>query len=83
MAPFTWLDHPSGTVGYFVDTASNKALNGFYLVPGADRTGESATYSRARTAENDTAFSPLCAICSAVDCGEPGTRGLRRPIALE
>ncbi|KAH9858500.1 glycoside hydrolase family 2 protein [Lenzites betulinus] len=38
VAPFTWLDHPSDTVGYFVDAASNKALNGFYLVPGADRT---------------------------------------------
>ncbi|EIW64193.1 glycoside hydrolase [Trametes versicolor FP-101664 SS1] len=41
VAPFTWLDHPSGTVGYFEDTTSNKPLNGFYLVPGSDRTGES------------------------------------------
>ncbi|OJT12500.1 Beta-mannosidase A [Trametes pubescens] len=40
VAPFTWLDHPSGTVGYFVDVKSDKPLNGFYLVPGADRTGE-------------------------------------------
>ncbi|KAI0829783.1 glycoside hydrolase family 2 protein [Trametes gibbosa] len=38
VAPFTWLDHPAGTVGYFVDTTSNKPLNGFYLVPGSDRT---------------------------------------------
>ncbi|KAI0935321.1 hypothetical protein AcW1_008721 [Taiwanofungus camphoratus] len=38
VAPYTWLDHPSGTVGYFVDNATNVPLNGFYLVPGIDRT---------------------------------------------
>ncbi|KAI0633508.1 glycoside hydrolase [Trametes polyzona] len=38
VAPFTWLDHPAGTVGYFVDATSEKPLNGFYLVPGSDRT---------------------------------------------
>ncbi|KAI0776636.1 glycoside hydrolase [Trametes elegans] len=38
VAPFTWMDHPAGTVGYFVDAASGKPLNGFYLVPGQDRT---------------------------------------------
>lgn len=38
VAPFTWMDHPSGTVGYFVDAATDKPLNGFYLVPGSDRT---------------------------------------------
>ncbi|KAH9949047.1 glycoside hydrolase family 2 protein [Amylocystis lapponica] len=37
VAPYTWLDHPAGTVGYFVDTTSNKPSNGFYLVPGIDR----------------------------------------------
>lgn len=45
VAPFTWLDHPSGTVGYFVDVTSKKPLNGFYLVPGSDRTGESLVTS--------------------------------------
>ncbi|KAH9895190.1 glycoside hydrolase family 2 protein [Cubamyces lactineus] len=38
VAPFTWLDHPSGTVGYFADSTTGKPLNGFYLVPGMDRT---------------------------------------------
>ncbi|KAI5121557.1 hypothetical protein M0805_000738 [Coniferiporia weirii] len=38
VAPFTWLDHPSGTVGIFVDASSGKPSNGFYLVPGMDRT---------------------------------------------
>ncbi|KAH9949043.1 glycoside hydrolase [Amylocystis lapponica] len=38
VAPYTWLDHPAGTVGYFVDATSNKPSNGFYLVPGIDRT---------------------------------------------
>ncbi|EJD02700.1 glycoside hydrolase [Fomitiporia mediterranea MF3/22] len=38
VAPFTWLDHPSGTVGIFVDSTTGKPSNGFYLVPGNDRT---------------------------------------------
>ncbi|KAH8118990.1 glycoside hydrolase [Phellopilus nigrolimitatus] len=38
VAPFTWLDHPSGTVGTFVDITTGKPSNGFYLVPGMDRT---------------------------------------------
>ncbi|KAI0644693.1 glycoside hydrolase family 2 protein [Trametes meyenii] len=38
VAPFTWMDHPAGTVGYFVDDVSGKPLNGFYLIPGQDRT---------------------------------------------
>ncbi|KAI0065586.1 glycoside hydrolase family 2 protein [Artomyces pyxidatus] len=37
VAPWTWLDHPSGTVGFFADKTGHP-LNGFYLVPGADRT---------------------------------------------
>ncbi|KDQ55681.1 glycoside hydrolase family 2 protein [Jaapia argillacea MUCL 33604] len=40
VAPWTWLDHPSGTVGYFADAVSGLPSNGFYLVPGIDRTGE-------------------------------------------
>ncbi|KZT29074.1 glycoside hydrolase family 2 protein [Neolentinus lepideus HHB14362 ss-1] len=38
VAPWTWLDHPSGTVGYFVDTTTGLPTNGFYLIPGIDRT---------------------------------------------
>ncbi|KAI8981306.1 glycoside hydrolase [Trametes punicea] len=38
VAPFTWLDHPSGTVGFFADNATGLPLNGFFLVPGNDRT---------------------------------------------
>lgn len=40
VAAYAWLDHPYGTVGYFVDAATQVPLNGFYLVPGIDRTGE-------------------------------------------
>ncbi|OCH87882.1 glycoside hydrolase [Obba rivulosa] len=40
VAPWTWLDHPSGTVGYFVDVSTGSPLNGFYLVPGIERTVE-------------------------------------------
>ncbi|KAG0707047.1 glycoside hydrolase family 2 protein [Suillus ampliporus] len=35
---WTWLDHPSGTVGYFVDTTTGLPSNGYYLIPGIDRT---------------------------------------------
>ncbi|KAH9885437.1 glycoside hydrolase [Cubamyces lactineus] len=38
VAPFAWLDHPAGTVGYFADAATGVPLNGFFLVPGIDRT---------------------------------------------
>lgn len=38
VAPWTWIDHPAGTVGVFVDSATGIATNGFYLVPGIDRT---------------------------------------------
>lgn len=37
VAAWTWMDHPSGTVGVFVDNVTGQPLNGFYLVPGQDR----------------------------------------------
>ncbi|KAA1472783.1 glycoside hydrolase [Dentipellis sp. KUC8613] len=38
VGPWTWLDHPAGTVGYFVDSVTGQPSNGFYLIPGQDRT---------------------------------------------
>jgi beta-mannosidase len=38
VAAWTWVDHPAGTVGYFVDKKTNVPTNGFYLIPGIDRT---------------------------------------------
>ncbi|KAJ7662697.1 glycoside hydrolase family 2 protein [Mycena polygramma] len=38
VAPWTWLDHPAGTVGVFLDAATGLPSNGFFLVPGIDRT---------------------------------------------
>ncbi|TFK89847.1 glycoside hydrolase family 2 protein [Polyporus arcularius HHB13444] len=38
VAPFTWLDHPAGTVGFFQDKVTGRPANGFYLIPGIDRT---------------------------------------------
>lgn len=35
---WTWLDHPSGTVGYFLDPMTGLPSNGYYLIPGIDRT---------------------------------------------
>ncbi|KAF9241801.1 glycoside hydrolase family 2 protein [Melanogaster broomeanus] len=32
------LDHPYGTVGYFMDTTTGLPSNGFYLIPGIDHT---------------------------------------------
>ena len=37
VAPWTWIDHPSGTVGLFIDTSTGLPTNGFYLIPGIDR----------------------------------------------
>ena len=41
VAAFAWLDHPAGTIGYFVDKRTDVPANGFFLVPGIDRTGTS------------------------------------------
>ncbi|KAJ6550965.1 glycoside hydrolase family 2 protein [Mycena vulgaris] len=38
VAPWTWLDHPAGTVGVFVDNTTGLPSNGFYLIPGIDHT---------------------------------------------
>lgn len=38
---WTWIDHPSETVGIFVDKETNIPSNGFYLIPGVDRTCKS------------------------------------------
>ncbi|KAG1723965.1 glycoside hydrolase family 2 protein [Suillus occidentalis] len=35
---WTWLDHPSGTIGYFLDPTTGPPSNGYYLIPGIDRT---------------------------------------------
>jgi beta-mannosidase len=37
---WTWLDHPSGTVGYFIDVTTGLPSNGYYLIPRIDRTGK-------------------------------------------
>lgn len=45
VAPFTWLDHPFGTVGNFIDVTTGKPSNGFFLVPGISKTSESSLHS--------------------------------------
>ena len=40
VAAYAWLDHPAGTVGYFQDSATGLPSNGFFLIPGIDRTRE-------------------------------------------
>ncbi|KAE9405255.1 hypothetical protein BT96DRAFT_916211 [Gymnopus androsaceus JB14] len=34
VAPWTWIEHPQGTIGVFVDAATGVITNGFYLIPG-------------------------------------------------
>ncbi|KAF9069747.1 glycoside hydrolase family 2 protein [Rhodocollybia butyracea] len=34
VAPWTWIEHPAGTVGVFVDSVTGSLENGFYLIPG-------------------------------------------------
>ena len=41
VAAFTWIDHPAGTVGYFQDAKTGNLANGFFLIPGIDRTRKS------------------------------------------
>jgi len=38
VAAWVWLDHPYGTVGHFVDVSTGLPSNGYYLIPGIDRT---------------------------------------------
>ncbi|KAF9449648.1 glycoside hydrolase family 2 protein [Macrolepiota fuliginosa MF-IS2] len=38
VAAWAWMDHPSGTMGIFVDVNTGLPANGFFLVPGIDRT---------------------------------------------
>jgi beta-mannosidase len=38
VAAWTWIDHPAGTIGVFVDNATGVPSNGFYLIPGIPRT---------------------------------------------
>ncbi|KAF8971934.1 glycoside hydrolase superfamily [Flammula alnicola] len=44
VAPWTWVDHPAGTVGVFMDAKTGLPSNGFYLVPGIDRTRQYAYF---------------------------------------
>lgn len=44
VAAYTWMDHPTGTVGIFVDSATHRPSNGFFLIPGQDRTGNSSRW---------------------------------------
>ncbi|KAJ6534520.1 hypothetical protein DFH09DRAFT_1405647 [Mycena vulgaris] len=39
VAPWTWLDHPAGTIGVFVDNTTGLPSNGFSLIPDIDHTG--------------------------------------------
>ncbi|KAL0955665.1 hypothetical protein HGRIS_001892 [Hohenbuehelia grisea] len=53
VAPWTWLDHPAGSLGYFVNNATDIPTNGFYLVPGIPRT---LRFVRAATSASDGEF---------------------------
>ncbi|KAL1750744.1 glycoside hydrolase family 2 protein [Schizophyllum commune] len=42
VAPWTWLEYPAGSIGYFADNTTGWPSNGFYLVPEIDRTQRSS-----------------------------------------
>ena len=81
VAAFAWIDHPAATVGYFRDVSTNDVSNGFFLIPGIDRTCE---WSRPGNEQGTEAnFTPL-AVLSAIR-HEPGTfegRRRSRPFGL-
>ncbi|KAH7888955.1 glycoside hydrolase family 2 protein [Phlebopus sp. FC_14] len=52
---WTWLDHPYGTIGYFIDTKTHLPANGFYLVPGNDRTVQFIQNTRLSAVQNPNA----------------------------
>lgn len=70
---WTWLDHPAGTVGYFYDTTTNKPVNGFYLIPGQDRTGMLLRFSLlflvAKVVFLSRIFSELRVVQGCPQCG--------------
>lgn len=85
VAPFTWLDHPAGTVGFFADNETGLPSNGFFLVPGIDRTGKHCLGGRLVRVR-----SRLTLYCSAihpqpraVDGGRPGSGRLRGQVLVE
>lgn len=49
---WTWLDHPSGTVGYFLDLTTGLPSNGYYLIPGIDRTVQFISNIELATVQN-------------------------------
>jgi len=49
---WTWLDHQYRTVGYLVDTTTGNPSNGFYLVPGIDRTVQFIRNAKLSSVEN-------------------------------
>ena len=48
VAPWTWIEHPFGTIGHFVDASTGVPSNGFYLIPGLDRTCKSVSVDERR-----------------------------------
>ena len=60
VAAFAWIDHPAATVGYFRDVSTNDVSNGFFLIPGIDRTCE---WSRPENEQGTEAnFTPLAVV---------------------
>ncbi|KAJ3809985.1 glycoside hydrolase family 2 protein [Lentinula aff. lateritia] len=37
VAPWTWIEHPAGTVGMFIDAYTGSPSNAFYLIPGIQK----------------------------------------------
>ncbi len=83
VAPFTWLDHPAGTVGFFQDKVTGRPANGFYLIPGIDRTCEHFTVWCCACVADEETCSAIRAQPCALEGGEPGSYGFRREVCVE
>ncbi len=70
VAPFTWLDHPAGTVGFFQDKVTGRPTNGFYLIPGIDRTCVYFAVSCCACMADEENCSAICAQPCALEGGE-------------
>lgn len=83
VAPYTWVDYPSGTVGYFVDPATSVPLNGFYLIPGIDRTCEYLQFELTISIHVDPQISALRVERGLVAGVAAGSCRFRRAFCVE
>lgn len=79
---WTWLDHPAGTVGYFEDANSGILTNGFFLIPGIDRSSKSHDRTM-RLRQLILSSSQICAERGTFPRDPARSSGLRCEVGVE